>query len=61
MSLDSPLWSIYDEWQNCDSSTLYDMKDTIVDMADRIQDANCEIDPDPFGVEAQEDEDEQER
>ena len=61
MSLSSPLWSIYDEWQNCDSSTLYDMKDTIVDMADRIQDANCEIDPDPFGFEAQEDEDEQER
>jgi hypothetical protein len=53
LSLDSPLWSLYNEWQRRDVTYLYDMKDVIEDVADEqaamIEDESYEIDPDPFG------------
>ena len=54
----SPLWSLYDEWQSRDCSYMEDIKDVIIDTADRINDENREQ-----GFEAgteYEDEDEQE-
>jgi hypothetical protein len=62
-SLDSPLWSLYNEWQRRDFTYMDDIKDVIFDVAGKqtaeVEEKSYEIDPDPFGPD-EEDEDEQE-
>jgi hypothetical protein len=54
MSLDNPLWCLYDEWQRRDFSYMDDIKDVITETADERA---VEIDPDPFGLNEEEAED----
>jgi hypothetical protein len=64
ISLDSPLWILYDEWQRRDFTHMDDIKDVITEVADERAGENeadgCGIDPDPFGLNEEEAEDGQE-
>jgi hypothetical protein len=64
LSFPSPLWNIYEEWQDRDDTHMDELTDTIRDAADERamenKEQECEIDPDPFGIGEQEDEDDQE-
>ena len=63
-SLADPLWSLYQEWQSRDDTRMDDITEAIRDAADKQAAENkensYEIDPDPFGLGDQEDENEQE-